>query len=171
MKKLLLVLLASAAVTPAMAQNWGYAAQQGGDTTTVYQRTTTTYQQPVVTTTTTTTNRQAQPAAQNVKYTTKTVATEVAPTYKLGNPLSRPRANKVVFGVDGRYMYQPKDDAVDRDKTTGWAVSPNIEVGLTDKLSIKASVGYGQSKIKSGYNKGVKKKTAPEGRREKQGGI
>ena len=159
MKKLLLVLLASAAVTPAMAQNWGYAAQQGGDTTTVYQRTTTTYQQPVVTTTTTTTNRQVQPATQNVQYTTRTVPADAPAKYKLGNPIGRPHAGGVFLGAEATYFYVPKDDAENQDKVTGWTVIPNIEIGLTDKLSIKGSVGYGQAKIKSGIDKGVKLST------------
>ena len=126
MKKLLFALLATVAVTPAMAQDWGYTQ---GRAAAPQQRT---YQQ------------QAARPVQVRQVEQKTTA-----DYKLGNPLYHPAAGQVVLGANALYHYTPKEESIGQAKVNGWEVTPEFEVGLTKKLSLLGSVTYGQSKVKS----------------------
>ena len=131
MKKLLFVLLASASISPAMAQTYYVPVQRTS--------------QPVVQTQTV----QGQATQKQVRRVVK------APVkYKLGNPLYRPAAQTGVIGGEIRYTVVPKTSV--HAKSDGWDIVPDVAFGLTDKLSVKGSAGYGRSEIKSGAMKGNK---------------
>ena len=124
MKKLLFVLLASAAISPAMAQTYSYAPAQ----------------------------RTRQPVAQTQSVQAKRA--KAPEKYKLGNPLYRPAAQTGIIGGEIRYAIVPKTSS--HAKSDAWDIIPAASFGLTDKLSVHGSAGYGRSEIKSGPAKGSK---------------
>ena len=138
MKKLLFVLLASAAISPAMAQTYKYVPAQRTN-------------QPIVLTQ----GVQGQPIqGQNTQQQVRRVKKH--PTYKLGNPLYRPAAQKGVVSGDIRYTRTPKNNTIAQRASGSWDVIPAISFGLTDKLVVNASAGYNRKEIKSAPNKGAK---------------
>ena len=138
MKKLLLVLLATAAISPAMAETTYNS--------TVYR---TRPQQVYRTRQPQTTYKTREPAVYRKDTTSK---------YKLGNPLYRPGEHKSIIGGEVSYTRAPKNNSVIpvRNSSGTWNVIPRFTYGITDKLLATGSVGYSRKEIKSGVNKGAK---------------
>ncbi|MBP5534073.1 MAG: hypothetical protein J6Y03_01020 [Alphaproteobacteria bacterium] len=120
MKKLLFVLLASATISPAMAQTYNYAPAQ----------------------------RTRQPMAQTQGVQAKRA--KAPEKYKLGNPLYRPAAQTGIMGGEIDYARRPKKTSIGQQSASAWEVIPEIKYGITDKLSIEANANYGDLEFKSG---------------------
>ena len=159
MKKILFALLATVAISPAMAQTYnsnGYRTTPRPQP--VYRTTRPTQQQ---------TRQMREPAVyrtnEPVQY--QTYQTNQQPTYKkaetsskyaLGNPMYRPGKNKGVVAGSVSYSRIPKNDAIAQRSESFWEVVPSFEFGLTDKLVLNATVGYERNEIKSKPKKGAK---------------
>ena len=137
MKKILLALLASAVISPAVAQT-AYSQNRNIYRTRPQQ----TYAQPT---------RSAYQTREPAVYKKDTKS-----KYKLGNPLYRPGEHKGVVTGDVSYTRTPKNNSIGQDAAGTWDVFPTVSFGLTDKLVAGASAGYNRKEYKSGANKKAK---------------
>jgi len=91
------------------------------------------------------------------------VATAISPAmakdgpYKMANPLYRPAADKYIVGGEINYARSPKKNSVGQPKAENYAIEPSFVYGITNKLSVDGSIGYGRTKFKSGALKGSKR--------------
>jgi hypothetical protein len=165
MKKILLLGIAlTVASSAAMAQNWNYATQGQGAYAQPRQRQ---YQQPVqrqqaarpaqrravqpqqrAHAQQTRAAQPAQRATQPVQKTYQPAAKQVdnsymaEDTYKLGNPLYVPRKGQSIIEPGFNFIYMPEDKDSGQIEGTGFQIAGGYTIGLTDKLSLNAGLGY-----------------------------